>query len=207
VATVLTVERVCRVGLILTLCGLSLLAIGCGSGAAGSTPASSPTAAPTAVVTEGADTDASSMAHQTEVPDTVRSSSIATLRLVPAADGRSLEVRVDDVRNLYAVDLELLFDAARVQVADADPATDGVQIRPGQSPRPDFVAINQADNKRGVIRYVATQLGDDEGAFSGGGLVATINWQSPAGADVTVSVSGVTLVSSDAQPIDAVVKR
>ena len=147
------------------------------------------------------------MAHQTEAPDTVRSSTIATVQLVPAADGRSLAVRVDDVRNLYAVDLELLFDAARVQVADADPDTEGVQIRAGQSPRPDFVAINQADNKRGVIRYVATQLGDDEGAFSGGGLVATINWQSPAAADVTVSVSAVTLVSSDARPIDAVVKR
>jgi hypothetical protein len=147
------------------------------------------------------------MAHQTQPSDDVRASSIATLHLVPAADRRSLEVRVGDVRDLYAVDLELLFDAARVQVADADTSKDGVQIKPGQSPRPDFVAINTADNQRGVIRYVATQLGDDEGAFSGGGVVATINWQSPADPDVTISVSGATLVSSDAQAIDAAVRR
>lgn len=187
------------------LCLLALAA--CGGSVVAPVATQAPSTAPAAVGTESGDTDASSMAYQTEPPDDVRASSIATLHLMPAADGRSLEVRVDDVRDLYAVDMDLLFDAARVQVADADVRVDGVQIKPGQSPRPDFVAINTADNQRGIIRYVATQLGDDEGAFSGGGLVATIRWQSPADSDVTVSVAAVTLVSSDAQAIDAVVKR
>jgi hypothetical protein len=197
---------------------LSALALaGCGGAAMNSaavqpTPAASPTVVaslpargPTPTGQSGA-TPYSSLTNQgAGTPEMVRSTSIASLRLVPTADGRALELRVDDVRDLYAVDVEIKFDPARLQVADADAKAQGVQILPGRAPAPEFVAINSADNQKGAIRYVATQLGD-RAAFSGSGVVATINWQSGADPNATISVESATLVNGDLQPIESAVK-
>jgi hypothetical protein len=210
----LLVWNVCRPLVVVVLCLLPVGLTACGSAAP--TPASTQ-AVTEAAVTEGlapanptapgetGDTTASSLAHQDTKSEEVRSSSIATLHMVPVADGQALEVRVADVRDLYAIDMEIRFDATRMQVSDADAKMDGVQIKPGQLPRPDFVAINTADNERGIIRYVVTQLGG-EAAFSGGGVVATIAWEKPADTDADVSVAAATLVSAQAEPIEAAVK-
>jgi hypothetical protein len=197
---------------------LSALAVaGCGGAAMPSTviqasPAPSPTlvesppgASPTPARQPG-ETPSSSLIDQGEsTPESVSSASVASLRLVPTADGRSLEVRVDNVSDLYAVDVEIKFDPARLQVADADAKTQGVQIQPGHAPAPEFVAINNADNQKGVIRYVATQLGETA-AFSGSGVVATINWQSTADSNAAISLGSATLVNDDLQPIESTVK-
>jgi hypothetical protein len=208
------VSFVCRSAVVVVLGLLPIGLTACGSAAP--TPASTQAVTETAT-TEGlvpanptasgetGDTAASSLAHQDTKPEEVHSSSIATLRMVPVADGRALEVRVADVRDLYAVDMEIRFDATRMQVSDADAKRDGVQIEPGQLPRPDFVAINMADNERGIIRYVVTQLGD-EAAVNGGGVVATIAWEKPADTNADVSVAAVTLVSGRAEAIEAAVK-
>ncbi|MGQ9501561.1 MAG: cohesin domain-containing protein [Anaerolineae bacterium] len=135
----------------------------------------------------------------------VHSSSIATLRLVRASDERALFVRVDDVHDLYAVDMVIRFDATRLQVADADAQTSGLQIKPGEAPRPDFVAVNSVDSARGIIRYVATQLGEDV-AFSGSGTIATIYWETSITADADISVETVTLVNQHAQAIEVVIR-
>jgi hypothetical protein len=124
----------------------------------------------------------------------------------PAEGGKALQIWVENVKELYAVDMEIRFDAGRLQVADADPGTDGVQIKPGQVPNPDFVATNSADNRQGVIRYVVTQLGSRPG-FGGKGLIATINWQGNAGQAAAVTFSKVVMVSQSAQPIDVKVKK
>jgi hypothetical protein len=108
---------------------------------------------------------------------------------------------VDDVSGLYALDVEIRFDAAGAQVADADPDREGVQIQPGQAPSPDFVAINEVDNQSGVIRYVATQLGDGPG-FEGSGMIATATWQSNAGQGSRAAFGAVILVSKEADAID-----
>jgi hypothetical protein len=132
----------------------------------------------------------------------------ATLSVEPADGGRALQVWVDGVTGLYAVDMEIEFDASRLQATDADPGTAGVQIQPGQAPTPDFVATNSVDNQAGVIRYVATQLGTKPG-FSGKGLVATITWQDDPGPGTATAVTfgKVLMVSRDAQPVDVILKR
>jgi hypothetical protein len=124
---------------------------------------------------------------------------------VHADDGRSLQIWVDDVSSLYALDVEIRFDAGGAQVADADPDTEGVQIQPGQAPSPDFVAINEVDNQSGVIRYVVTQMGDDPG-FDGSGLIATASWQSNAGQSSRAAFGSVILVSKEAEAIDFTLK-
>lgn len=152
------------------------------------------------------DTDAASLSQKSgELVEHVHVSSIATLRLVRTADGREFIVRVDNVRDLYAVDITIRFDPTRWQVADADAQKSGVQIKPGEAPRPDFVAVNDVDNTQGTIRYIATQLGD-KAAFSGSGTVATILWQTTIAPDADVSVGAVTLVNRNAQAIEVVVR-
>ncbi len=154
---------------------------------------------------EAGDTTASSHAGRSDgQPDSVHSTSIATLRLITAGDGKSVEIRVNNVIELYAVDIKMKYDSARLQVADADTRADGVQIQPGQVPRPDFVAVNSADNRTGVVRYVVTQLGEAP-ALSGGGVVATVFWQDTPDPNATLALVSVTLVGDDAQPIEVVV--
>ena len=121
----------------------------------------------------------------------------AGLRLVQTDAGT--EIWVDGVTNFYALDMEIHFDPAKAQVADADAQQPGIQIAPGQAPAPDFVAENNVDNGAGVLTYVTTQLAPRDG-FSGSGLVATIRWQGQA--DPAARFGAVTLVSQDGQPIE-----
>lgn len=153
---------------------------------------------------DGGDTGASSSqsgAEGVQEEVVVVSPNLAGLRMVNADDGRSLQIWVDDVSGLYALDVEIQFDAAGAQVADSDPDWEGVQIQPGQAPSPDFVAINEVDNQSGVIRYVVTQMGDDPG-FDGSGLIATASWQSDAGQGSRAAFGSVILVSKEAEAID-----
>ena len=167
----------------LLLLSLTLLALllGCGSEAADS-PSQSETA------------------HNASDPAPTTAAG-STLRLVPNQDQNTVEVWVDDVTSLYALDIELQFDPARLQVVDADPNQEGVQIKAGQAPAPDFVAENLADNQAGTIHYVVTQLAPRDG-FSGSGLLMTVDWQGQFAEAEAISLGSATLVSQDGQPIE-----
>ncbi len=132
----------------------------------------------------------------------------ATLSVEPADGGRAAQIWVEGIAELYAVDLEIGFDASHLQVADADLGTAGVQIEPGRAPVPDFVATNRVDNRAGVIRYVATQLGSKPG-FGGKGLVATITWQNAPGPDAAaaVTVGKAIMATRDSKPVDVIFKQ
>jgi len=152
------------------------------------------------------DTNAASLSQQSGgSAEQIRSSSIATLCLVRAGEERTHFVRVDNVRDLYAVDMKIKFDPTQLQAADADDQMSGVQIRPGEAPRPDFVAVNNVDNTKGIVHYIATQLGDDA-PFSGGGTIATILWQERSAPDAEVSIEQVILVDKKAGAIEVAVR-
>lgn len=95
---------------------------------------------------------------------------------VPAGQTAPLLVSVADVRDLYGVEIHLRFDPTVVQVTDADPNTDGVQIVLGDFLSADFVAQNRADNQAGAIDYAVTQLSPSE-PKSGSGTLMTIRFQ------------------------------
>ena len=59
----------------------------------------------------------------------------------------TLDIVVADVQDLYGLDVRLAFDPAQVEVLDADPEKEGVQIQPGDSLYPDFMVRNQAEVK------------------------------------------------------------
>ena len=67
-------------------------------------------------------------------------------------------VMVNNVNDLYGIDVRLEFDPSMLQVIDMDPNSDGVQIRQGSFLESGYTIINKVDNMLGTIRFVATQL-------------------------------------------------
>lgn len=141
------------------------------------------------------------------VPPAAAQTQSVVVRLQPASDQieigttTALEIRIDNVTNLTAVDVELKFDPATLQVLDTDPNKEGVQIQPGDFLQANFVVTNEADNNTGVIRYIITQL--NVPPVSGSGLLASVPFLgvSPGSSNITFSI--VKLASMDGQPIDS----
>ena len=113
-----------------------------------------------------------------------------------------IEIRIDNVTALYAVDIQLTFDPTILQVVDADPGQDGVQIQPGDFLTSDFVIDNEADNATGDIFYAITQLGATP-PVSGSGLLASITIQAVAAGTSVQNFTVVQLVTfSDGNPVE-----
>jgi len=131
-----------------------------------------------------------------------RAEQAALLSLEPATadivvgEEVTLTVRVREVTNLYGIDLRLAFDPAVLEVADVDPAKEGIQSVPGSYPYPDLVARNEADNDAGTIWYMVTQLGA-RGAASGEGTVVTIHLRGKAPGTGTVGVRQADLANNE----------
>jgi hypothetical protein len=98
-------------------------------------------------------------------------------QVVPVDGETEVEVRVSNVSNLYGVEFHLSFEAEMMEVIDADPATDGIQINPGDLLVPgvsaNVTSLNQADNVEGTIDLAMTLVTGDE-PVSGSGILATI---------------------------------
>jgi len=77
---------------------------------------------------------------------------------VAAGQTQTVAVVAVGVADLYGIDVRASFDPALIEIVDADPAHDGVQMTPGVLPQPDFVAINVVDNAAGTLRYATTQI-------------------------------------------------
>lgn len=158
---------------------------------------SPPTAAsPAAAVSPAAATPAQPAAAQAE----------AVIRFEPAAaqvsSGASqvVEIRIENVTNLAGADVQVQFNPAVLQVQDADPAKDGIQIQPGNFPAPDFVATNVVSNTLGLLQYAAVQIPPTQ-PVSGSGLVARITFQAIAVGTSDLIFSRADLASGEAQPI------
>ena len=98
---------------------------------------------------------------------------------VAAGQTEPLSVTVTDVQDLYGLEIHLRFDPAVVQVADADPGRDGIQVAAGDFLSADFVAQNQANNQAGSIDYAVTQVNPNE-PRSGSGTLLVIRFQGGA---------------------------
>ena len=135
----------------------------------------------------------------------------ATIRLDPptvALDpGETAEVTVwlEGVTELAGAEVHLTYDPERVEVVDADPASNGVQIAHGTFLSADFVAQNQADPNAGTIDYAVAQMPPHE-PVSGDGPLAVITLRGVAEGEAGLAVQSVLLANQDAQPIPVVVE-
>ena len=114
-------------------------------------------------------------------PALVSAQSPALLRLRPASVeisvGESIivEIVVSNVVDLYAVDVQILFDPDVLRVKDANPSEEGVQVQPGSLLFPDLLVRNEADNETGKIWFALTQLNPRD-PVSGEGTLALVEF-------------------------------
>ena len=124
---------------------------------------------------------------------------------VPVGQTVPLPVSVADIQDLYGIDFHLRFDPAVVQVADADPSTNGVQVAEGDFLSADFVARNEVDNQAGTIDYAVMQVNPNE-PKSGGGTLLTIRFQGVgAGRTSQLEVEAIILTTRDGDVIPVTV--
>ncbi|MGB9591497.1 MAG: cohesin domain-containing protein [Candidatus Kryptoniota bacterium] len=81
-----------------------------------------------------------------------------------------LAIVLENAQDVYGVDIRARFDPTMVEIVDEDNQKEGVQMLPGQFPKPDFLVRNQADNTVGNLMYVITQVNPSPPA-NGNGVV------------------------------------
>jgi hypothetical protein len=92
--------------------------------------------------------------------------------VAPGAE-TTIVVLLENAANVYGIDIRAAYDPALVEVVDADPSRDGVQVQPGNLPQPDFVARQSVDPAAGTIHYVVTQVNPTPPA-NGDGVAFTV---------------------------------
>jgi len=134
----------------------------------------------------------------------------ASVRVSPAeveltvGETAQVEILIEDVQDLWGGDVRVSFDPAIVEVVDADAGTSGVQIEPGDFPRPDFVVVNKVDNlpepEGGYgAWYAITQT--DEPPQNGGGTMYRITLRGKAVGTSPLHIAYALLSTRDAEPI------
>jgi hypothetical protein len=123
---------------------------------------------------------------------------------VQVGDTVSVDIVIEDVADLYGLDLRLSFDPALLEVQDADPGTAGVQIQKGTFPAPDFVVKNEADNGAGMVWYAVSQRQDlHPDPVSGSGIGGSITFKGLAGGTSSVAFTYQKIVKVDGERIPA----
>ena len=112
----------------------------------------------------------------------------------------SVQLRLEDVNNLYGIEVHLTFDASLVQIEDDDAARDGVQIAVGDIPYPEFSVQNMVDNMGGRLDYAVVQLGPRPAA-SGSGVVATIRFRGVSEGTSPIRFTSAKLASPEGSEI------
>lgn len=127
-----------------------------------------------------------------------------TLSQMQVGETRTVEIRVDDVEQLFGAEFELRFDPNRVTVIDANPSRSGVQIADGPFLVPEggsnWWTYNQTDNLGGVIAYTVARIspqGPGE-PVSGSGVLATVTFSAIQPGDAPLLLQGVDLQQMDA---------
>jgi len=115
-----------------------------------------------------------------------------------------VQVWIDDAQRLYGLDIKVEFDPAYVRVLDADPYRDGIQIIPGNAPRPDLAVRNEVDNGLGRVWYAVTQI-PPTSPLSGSGRVCTIRFRGRANGATWLDFAEAVLADADGDdmPVEA----
>jgi hypothetical protein len=132
----------------------------------------------------------------------------ATVKLVPSTakidHGQTVVVvlRVEGVQNLYGAQADLHFDPSRLNAQDADPEAEGIQSALGSFLSPDFVVVNEVDNKAGTLRLAFTQMAPNP-PVGGNGDLATVTFEGISSGEATLTLEEVILADVDGQKINA----
>jgi len=111
-----------------------------------------------------------------------------------------VEVVVNNVTDLRAVEVQLIFDSNVLQVVDADTQQEGVQVQLGPFLQPGLVLTNTVDQAAGQIHFSYRQETPESGA-SGSGALAKIGFHGQSAGDSPLALGPVILASADGTPI------
>ncbi|MGQ9684077.1 MAG: hypothetical protein ACUVX9_16215 [Anaerolineae bacterium] len=118
---------------------------------------------------------------------------------VPVHGQALVEIRIEDVADLYGAEFHLSFDPALIAVVDDDPSTPGtIEITPGAIFASHLPFANSADNSAGTVIFGI--LGDEPG-FTGSGTLATIRFEGLTAGTSALTVTSSTLTDSAAGSI------
>jgi hypothetical protein len=115
---------------------------------------------------------------------------------------RNVDVVVEDIQGLYAVEMRISFPSNLVAVQDADPAVPGIQIARGNifDGFDTYPIQNSADNSTGRIEYILSITGSRTGK-SGSGIIATIPLQGLLAGDAVMAFVEIVLCERDGTSI------
>lgn len=114
----------------------------------------------------------------------------------------TIAIVLEGAQDVYAIDVQASFDPAVVEVVDADPNQEGIQLIPGDFVKPDFAVRNTADNVAGTLQYVVTQVNPTEPA-SGAGIVVSILFRGKAlGAQSELTITAVQIADRRGMKLD-----
>ena len=114
----------------------------------------------------------------------------------------TVNIRIENVTGLYGAEVHLTFDPALLEVVDANPALDGVQIQPGTFLSPDWTGQNRVDQEAGTIDFAISQAPPHE-PVSDSGVLASITFRGQAAGTGAINFTNAILSDRDAQPISA----
>jgi LysM repeat protein len=113
----------------------------------------------------------------------------------------TVNVWADSVQSLHGLRLELTFDPDYAQVNDADAATAGIQVAPGQLPEPATVAHNEVTvGEVGTIVYEVSQEANT--GADGSGIVATISLSGVAEGGTPLRFESVSAVDPEGNALE-----
>ena len=127
----------------------------------------------------------------------------AVVRIAPAAGSYAVgatfavDVRIEDVADLYGVDIRVAFDPARLQIVEPE-VTPGTGLL---SP-PWMLLFNQVDNEAGKVVYVVTML-NPQVPVSGSGVVFSFHFRTLMAGQAAVDISERTLTDINGELIAA----
>lgn len=133
----------------------------------------------------------------------------AVLRLQPAVQQlnvgqiTTVELLIENVTNLFGVEIQLQFAPSVLQVQDADPNSENVQITIGNFLAPDLLVTNEVNNTAGLVSLIFTQTSETPPA-TGSGVLASFQIEAVGSSDSTFMFSTVKLSNSEGQEIPAI---
>ncbi|MBC7234665.1 MAG: hypothetical protein H5T69_02400 [Chloroflexi bacterium] len=113
-----------------------------------------------------------------------------------------VDIALEQLVDLYGVQVRLTFDPSKVQVVDADPSLPDVQISPGPPFRERdraFVAVNRVDNERGTIDFAVTLLRPAR-PLVGRAVAASFSLLAKGEGETRIELAQVLLANPQAQP-------
>lgn len=133
--------------------------------------------------------------------NTLQQSTTATITgedlVIENCETIDLFIRLENVTDLYAVDVKLEFDPEIVEVVDLDPEQEGVNLEPvNELINAAFWAFNEVDNETGKIHYATTQYNPSVPA-NGSGDIARIRLQTKGIGSSTIAITEATLSDRD----------